>query len=84
MSSAKLINPYNAAIFVYKPWRPKVFYFEIIIDVLVLSAPFEYLCYGLTVIIVFAHAPSAGTVFRRQILTSKDDPRAERVNRTLT
>ena len=32
------LNPYNAEIFVYKPWRPKgLFQFEIIINILVSS-----------------------------------------------
>ena len=39
---------------------------------LAITASFQYLCYGSTA--------SAGIVLRRQILTSNDDPRAERVN----
>ena len=40
-SDGQLINPYNAEIFLYKPWRPKGFFqFEIIINVLVSFFPF--------------------------------------------
>ena len=42
------------------------------------SASFEYLCYGSTAIVNILFF-SAAIVFRRQILTSKDDSRAEGV-----
>ena len=47
---------------------------------LVLSDSFEYLCDGSTAIIIF-YSYSAGIDFRRQILTTKVDPRAIRVKR---
>ena len=63
------------------------FQFEMIIT-LSLSASVEFLCYGCTNIINLVYLFSAGTVFirsesdvyRRQILTDRDGPRAERVN----
>ena len=59
-----------------------LFQFEIIIDVLALSAPFEYLCYhgyGFTVIIIYLiisvrcqnPTSSESDAYRRQILPSK-------------
>ena len=66
------LTQYNAGIFLYKPWRPKGFFqFEIIINVLVSSASFEYtyLCYEYVAIInIF----SAGIGIRRQNLMSTD------------
>ena len=54
---------------------------------LALSAPFEYLCYVSIAIIIILFFQcgdrlwtSESDVCRRQILTSKDGPRAERVN----
>ena len=64
---------------------------------LALCASFEYLCHGSTAIIIILILCSAGIVFRRQnltsvdvrsdvcerqILTSKDDPLAERFKNT--
>ena len=47
-----LLNPYNAEIIVYKPWRPKClfFQFDIIINVSVSSIHFIWIpiCYGYT------------------------------------
>ena len=74
-------NSYNAEIFSYKPWRPKGFFqFKIIINVLVISFRFIWI----PVLWVYGHykyfySYSAGIDFRRQILTSKVDPRTERV-----
>ena len=50
---ADIINPSNAKIFLYKAWKPKIFFrFEnIIISQLALSASFEYLCCGSKVVI---------------------------------
>ena len=48
-----------------------VFKFEIMINVLVLSVSFEYLCYGPTAIIKMSTL-SARVEFRRQNLTSTD------------
>ena len=46
------LDPYNAEIFMFKPWRQRVFQFEIILNVLFFSCLFEYLClYESTVII---------------------------------
>ena len=49
---------------------------------LALSASFEYLCYGSTAIINILILTARGSTFvcRRQILTTKVDPRAVRVN----
>ena len=49
-----------------------------------ISDPFKYLCYGTTTTInIFPFtvrgSPLESDVYRRQILTSKVDPRAERV-----
>ena len=60
------------------------FKFEIIIMHFLISsfASLENLCYGATwstAIISFLNIFGAGIVFRRQILTSKDDSRTERV-----
>ena len=42
------VYPYSAEIFLFKPWRPKGF-FENVINVLVsFSGLFEYICYGST------------------------------------
>ena len=63
------------------------FQFEIIITVLVtFSDSFEYLCYGSTNIInMFTLTVQRSTlVYRRQILTSKVDPRAVRVEYMVT
>ena len=47
-----ILNIYNTAISLYKPWKPKgSFQLEIIINVLALSASSTYLCYGSTAII---------------------------------
>ena len=74
-----LVNPYNAEIFFYIPWRPKVFfYFKIIINVL-FSPHLNTYVMGLRPLEIFIFI-SVGTVFRRQILTSKHGLRAERVN----
>ena len=60
-------SPYNAELFLYKPWRPKgYFQFEIVINVLVSS--FRIIVMGLRPLYIF----SAGTVFIRQNLTSTD------------
>ena len=85
----------NAEIFLYKPWKPKGFFqFEIIINILVSSFRFIWIpmlwFYGVSKLFI---SFSAGTVFKRQnlpstesevigrqILTSKDSPRAEMVN----
>ena len=65
------------------------FQFEIVINVLLSSsAPFECLSYGVHGLYIICNSFSARTVlrrqnmtvFRRQILTSKDGPSAERVN----
>ena len=53
---------------------------------LALSVSFDYLCYGSTVIVIFLASFSAGVdfrssesdVYRRQILTSKVEPRTEK------
>ena len=51
---------------------------------LALSVSLEYLCYGSTAIknmqILSARGSSESDVYRLQILTHKDGPRAERVN----
>ena len=58
------------------------FQFKLInILVIALSASFEYLCYGFTTMLYkYFNCFSAGTVFRRQYLTStyKDGPCADR------
>ena len=50
---------------------------------LVLTGSFEYLCYGCTavtnILILSVMGPSLYAGIRRQILTYKDGPRAERV-----
>ena len=56
------------------------FQFEIIINVLALSDKFEYLCYGSTAIRNISNLTCLQCGERRQILTSKVDPRAIRVN----
>ena len=39
-----IVNPYDAEMFVYEPWRPKgYFQFEIIINALVSSFPFIWI-----------------------------------------
>ena len=74
----------------YKPWRPKgYFQFEIITNVLVsFSASFEYVMdryiYGQYKFYILLAGgdrlqTSESDVFRRQILTYKDGPRADRV-----
>ena len=74
------VNPYNAEIFLYTPWRPKVFSIWSIINVLFSSFRFIWIhmlwVYGYY---KYFNSFSAGIVFRRQILMSKDGPRAERV-----
>ena len=51
---------------------------------LALSDSFEYLCYGSTAIInIFILTARESDVHRRQILTSKVDPRAVRAKQTL-
>ena len=67
-----------------------IFQFEIIINVLVSSFRLIsiYLCCGSKAIIKQSISYSAGTVLyvricRRQILTYKDDPRAERVKEVM-
>ena len=45
---------------------------------LALSCSFEYLCYGSKAILNIFNSFSAGTVFKRQNLTSNDGPRTER------
>ena len=70
----RLINSYNAEIFLYKSWRPKGFSrFEIIRNVSVSSFCFIWI----PMLWVYGHYKlfnsfSAGTDFRRQNLTSKD------------
>ena len=62
----KHINPYNAEIYLYKPWRSKCYFqFKIIRNGLVSSFRFNSL--------------SAGERLLRQILTYKDGICAERV-----
>ena len=63
-----------------------VFQFKIIINVLAVFALLEYICYGSTLYghYNFVNPFSARTALRRQILTSKDGPRTERVNNTLS
>ena len=49
---------------------------------LALPASFEYLCYGSTTIRNICYSSSVGMdfdIYIRQILTSKVDPRAERI-----
>ena len=78
---ATWVNPYNAQIFLYKTWRPKlmlIFQFKFMWMLsLALSASFEYLCYGSIQQIVYSF--SARMDLRRQILTSKVDPHAVRL-----
>ena len=78
------INPWNAEIFVYEPWRPKViFQFEIIVNVFSLYMntyvmglrPFKYLLFQCGNRL---QTPESG-VYRRQILTSKINACTERV-----
>ena len=45
-----VLNPYNAEIFLHKPWKLKGFY-QAEISQSALSASFEYLCYGSMAII---------------------------------
>ena len=69
----------------YKQWRPNIFFkFEVILNVLVNS----YRIIWIPMLCVYQHYTylnsfSAGTDIRRQILTSKDAPRAERVKWTV-
>ena len=51
---------------IYKPWR------QISVKIIILSASFEYLCYGSTDIIIFFNSSSVGTVLRRKNLKSAD------------
>ena len=83
-----ILNLTTLNIFLYKPWRPKGFFqFEIIITVLVSSFRFIWIpmlwVYGHY---KYFHSYSAGIDFsrqnltsRRQILTTKVDPRTVRV-----
>ena len=52
--STLLLNPHNAEIFVYKPWRPEGFFnsksSEMSYLHVAISGSFEYLCYGSTAI----------------------------------
>ena len=71
-----IIHPYNAELFLYKPWRLTVFFskFQIIINVImkITMAPpgsFEYLCYDHY---QYFYSFSAGIVFIPQNLTSID------------
>ena len=65
---------YSAELFVYKQWRPNIFFqFEIIINVLV----FSFLFIWIPMLWVYGHYKyfnsfSAGTIFIRQNLTSTD------------
>ena len=85
-------NPYNAEIFLYKPWRPTIFFNlkSSKMSSLALSDSFEYLCYGSTAIInllilsVLGPHLSESDVCRRQILTYNYIPRTERVKRRIT
>ena len=67
-------NPYNAKIFLFKPWRLKIFFkFEIIMNVLVTSFQFIWT----PMLWVYDHYKwyiffIAGIVFLRQNVTSTD------------
>ena len=74
--------PYNTEIYLYKQWRSKGFNLRsLLMSQLVFSDSFGYLCYGSMAIIDCFIFFSAVTVFRRQNLTSKDAPRAEKGNK---
>ena len=48
------LNPYSVEIFLYKPWRPKVFFnLKSSYTSLALSTLFDYLCCGSTAIILY-------------------------------
>ena len=71
------ITPFNAEKKIVQNIETKgLCQFEIIINVLLSSFR---LCYGFTTIIYF-YSFNAGIVFGRQNMTSKVDPRTERVN----
>ena len=63
-------NPFNADIFKYKLWRPKVFFQFSEMSQSSLFTSFEYLYYGFTAIIHIFSVPL--TDFRRRNLTSMD------------
>ena len=63
--SALRVNPYNAEIFLYKPWRRVFLQFLI-------SVSFEYLCYGSQAIINILILSALGTFFICQNLKSVD------------
>ena len=74
MDGSDNLSPYNAEIFVYKPWKQKGFFqFEIIINVLFSSFCFIWIpmlwMYGHC---QFFNSFSGEIVFRRQILTFTD------------
>ena len=69
-----IIHPYNAELFLYKPWRLVFSKFQIIKNVIMKitmapSGSFEYLCYGHY---QYFYSFSAGIVFIPQNLTSID------------
>ena len=69
------VNPYKAELFLYRPWRPKVFFFqfEIIIHFLVSSLHFNLIpmLYGPTAIVKQNDLISGDIVFIRHNLTIK-------------
>ena len=68
------VNPYNADLVLYKPWRPKGFYqFEIVKNALVNYFRFIWIpMLWVYVHYKYFHSYSAGIDFRRQNLTSQD------------
>ena len=83
------VNPHNAQILLNKPWKPKGFVqIEIIINFLANSfrfilIPMLWVYCHYKYLDTFSTGPfytSASDVYRRQILSYKDGPRAERVN----
>ena len=75
-----MFSPYNADIFSYEPWNPRIF--SICNHHTCLSASFEYAHYINILLFRCGYSlyTSESDVCRRQILTYKDGPRAERVN----
>ena len=75
------VNHHRAELISYKIWRPKgVFQFEIIITVLLSSFRFIWIpMLWIYSRYKYVYSHSAGIDFRRQILTSKVDPRTVRV-----
>ena len=89
ITSRTRANPYNAEFILYKSWRPRgLLLLEIIINVLDVSLRFIWiprLWVNIHILILSVRWPSivfsAMIVYRRQILTSIDDPRTGRVNK---